>query len=60
MSKWNSGAKDGGANQKKTTLPPPSKEYLDNYDLIFRKPSGSFCEMPTTGSASVGEYKKSG
>lgn len=52
-------ANTGGAGLSRYTMPPPSKEYLDNYDLIFRKPSGSFCEMPTTGSASVGEYKKS-
>jgi hypothetical protein len=32
-------AKDGGANQSKTTMPPPSEEYRNNWDEIFRKPA---------------------
>jgi len=31
-------AKDGGAGQEITRMPPVSKEYRDNYDAIFRKP----------------------
>lgn len=30
-------AKDGGANSAKTTMPPVSQEYRDNYDSIFGK-----------------------
>ena len=30
-------AKDGGANQSKTTMPPVSKEYRNNFDAIFGK-----------------------
>lgn len=37
MSKWNAGARDGGANQKKTVMPPPSDAYRDAYDDIFKK-----------------------
>lgn len=37
MSNNSTAAKDGGANQSKTTMPPVSKEYRDNYDEIFRK-----------------------
>lgn len=32
-----SAAKDGGANQSKTTMPPVSQEYRENYDAIFGK-----------------------
>ena len=32
----NTCAPSGGANSKKTTLPPPSTEYRNNYDEIFR------------------------
>lgn len=28
-------AKDGGANQSKTTMPPVSQEYRDNWSEIF-------------------------
>lgn len=28
-------AKDGGANQSKTTMPPVSQEYRDNWSDIF-------------------------
>lgn len=37
MSTNSSAAKDGGANQSKTTMPPVSQEYRENYDTIFRK-----------------------
>lgn len=37
MSKWNSGARDGGANQKKTVMPPPSEDYRSNWEDIFGK-----------------------
>lgn len=30
-------AKDGGANSAKTTMPPVSQEYRNNYDSIFGK-----------------------
>lgn len=30
-------AKDGGANQSTYKLPPPSQDYRNNYDAIFRK-----------------------
>ena len=30
-------APSGGANSAKTVLPPPSTEYRNNYDEIFRK-----------------------
>ena len=30
-------AKDGGANQSKTTMPPLSEEYRNNWDEIFGK-----------------------
>jgi len=30
-------AKDGGANQSKTTMPPPSEEYRKNWQDIFGK-----------------------
>ena len=33
----NTCAPSGGANSSKTTLPPPSTEYRNNYDEIFRK-----------------------
>ena len=31
-------AKDGGADQEITLMPPVSEEYRNNYDAIFRKP----------------------
>lgn len=31
-------AKDGGAGQEITRMPPVSEEYRNNYDAIFRKP----------------------
>lgn len=31
-------AKDGGADQEITKMPPVSQEYRNNYDAIFRKP----------------------
>ena len=37
MSKWNAGARDGGANQKKTVMPPPSEDYRKNWEDIFGK-----------------------
>lgn len=37
MSNNSSAAKDGGANQSKTTMPPVSAEYRDNYTAIFGK-----------------------
>ena len=33
----NTCAPSGGANSTKTTLPPPSTEYRNNYDEIFRE-----------------------
>lgn len=37
MSNNSTAAKDGGANQSKTTMPPVSKEYRDNWSEIFGK-----------------------
>lgn len=37
MANNSTAAKDGGANQSKTTMPPVSQEYRDNYDIIFNK-----------------------
>ncbi len=37
MSNNSSAAKDGGANQSKTTMPPVSQEYRENYTAIFGK-----------------------
>ena len=47
MSKWNSGAKDGGANQKKTVMPPPSEDYRSNWDSIFKKPQSDTPSIET-------------
>jgi hypothetical protein len=35
MSNNSTAAKDGGANQSKTTMPPVSQEYRDNWSSIF-------------------------
>lgn len=37
MTTNSSAAKDGGANQSKTTMPPVSQEYRENYTAIFGK-----------------------
>lgn len=55
MSKWNAGARDGGANQKKTVMPPVSEDYRNNFDAIFRKKSTTSREdegeeSPVSGS----------
>lgn len=36
--KYNTSAPSGGANSKKTIMPPASEEYRNSYDSIFRKP----------------------
>ena len=41
-------AKDGGANQSKTTMPPPSDTYRDNFDDIFRKKPTSLVLTPSS------------
>jgi len=50
-------AKDGGANQSKTTLPPPSDAYRDNFDDIFRK-KPTHEKTPQTSADQAGEDRQ--
>ena len=38
-------APSGGANSEKTVMPPPSQDYRDNYDAIFRKETPKVVEQ---------------
>lgn len=48
-------AKDGGANQSKTTLPPPSDAYRNNWDEIFGKKKSTDEKVKETTTDKVGE-----